>query len=156
MLNFRLLASPERQLMFDINDFDETLPGPWEWDVKRLSASLVIAARANGSGRAAGDPPLHAAEEIDFDVDLRELQGQERLDVFCSFGMGRRLGKPVLMNPARWMNSQSCRRSRPEATSPKRSCGGQRKRSCTDAGTDEEGVSHVPVARLFGNADASR
>ncbi|MGJ5830351.1 DUF2252 domain-containing protein [Streptomyces ossamyceticus] len=48
MLNFRLLASPERQLMFDINDFDETLPGPWEWDVKRLAASLVIAGRANG------------------------------------------------------------------------------------------------------------
>ncbi|MET9678126.1 DUF2252 domain-containing protein [Streptomyces sp. NPDC006482] len=48
LLNFRLLASPERQLMFDINDFDETLPGPWEWDVKRLSTSFVIAARANG------------------------------------------------------------------------------------------------------------
>ncbi|MET7681413.1 DUF2252 domain-containing protein [Streptomyces sp. NPDC005423] len=48
MLNFRLLASPERRLVFDINDFDETLPGPWEWDVKRLSASLVIAGRANG------------------------------------------------------------------------------------------------------------
>ncbi|MGA5064603.1 DUF2252 domain-containing protein [Streptomyces exfoliatus] len=48
LLNFRLLASPERQLMFDINDFDETLPGPWEWDVKRLSASFVIAGRANG------------------------------------------------------------------------------------------------------------
>ncbi|WP_406187122.1 DUF2252 domain-containing protein [Streptomyces sp. NBC_01006] len=48
LLNFRLLASPERRLMFDINDFDETLPGPWEWDVKRLSTSLVIAARANG------------------------------------------------------------------------------------------------------------
>ncbi|MER6199712.1 DUF2252 domain-containing protein [Streptomyces sp. NPDC001586] len=48
LLNFRLLASPERRLMFDINDFDETLPGPWEWDVKRLSASFVIAARANG------------------------------------------------------------------------------------------------------------
>lgn len=48
MLNFRLLASPERRLMFDINDFDETLPGPWEWDVKRLAASLVIAGRANG------------------------------------------------------------------------------------------------------------
>jgi uncharacterized protein (DUF2252 family) len=47
LLNFRLLASPERRLMFDINDFDETLPGPWEWDVKRLSASLVIAGRAN-------------------------------------------------------------------------------------------------------------
>ncbi len=48
MLNFRLLASPERQLIFDINDFDETLPGPWEWDVKRLAASLVIAGRQNG------------------------------------------------------------------------------------------------------------
>ncbi|MEU4874141.1 DUF2252 domain-containing protein [Streptomyces sp. NPDC021608] len=48
LLNFRLLASPERRLMFDINDFDETHPGPWEWDVKRLAASLVIAGRANG------------------------------------------------------------------------------------------------------------
>jgi uncharacterized protein (DUF2252 family) len=47
MLNFRLLASAERHLIFDINDFDETLPGPWEWDVKRLAASLVIAGRAN-------------------------------------------------------------------------------------------------------------
>ncbi|WP_327694673.1 DUF2252 domain-containing protein [Streptomyces sp. NBC_00459] len=48
LLNFRLLASPERHLMFDINDFDETLPGPWEWDVKRLAASLAIAGRENG------------------------------------------------------------------------------------------------------------
>ncbi|MFJ9964437.1 DUF2252 domain-containing protein [Streptomyces avermitilis] len=48
LLNFRLLASPERHVMFDINDFDETLPGPWEWDVKRLSTSFVIAGRANG------------------------------------------------------------------------------------------------------------
>ncbi|MER5383849.1 DUF2252 domain-containing protein [Streptomyces sp. NPDC002688] len=48
LLNFRLLASPERRMMFDINDFDETLPGPWEWDVKRLSTSFVIAGRANG------------------------------------------------------------------------------------------------------------
>lgn len=48
LLNFRLLASPERHLLFDINDFDETLPGPWEWDVKRLAASFVIAGRANG------------------------------------------------------------------------------------------------------------
>ncbi|UKY48744.1 DUF2252 domain-containing protein [Streptomyces inhibens] len=48
LLNFRLLASPERHLMFDLNDFDETLPGPWEWDVKRLAASLAIAGRGNG------------------------------------------------------------------------------------------------------------
>jgi uncharacterized protein (DUF2252 family) len=44
--NFGLFASPERNLMFDVNDFDETLPGPWEWDVKRLVASAVIAARS--------------------------------------------------------------------------------------------------------------
>ncbi|NBE53179.1 DUF2252 domain-containing protein [Streptomyces boluensis] len=48
LLNFRLLGSPERHLVFDINDFDETLPGPWEWDVKRLAASLAIAGRENG------------------------------------------------------------------------------------------------------------
>ena len=46
--NFGLFASPERTLVFDLNDFDETLPGPWEWDVKRLAASMVIAGRANG------------------------------------------------------------------------------------------------------------
>ncbi len=43
--NFGVFASPERRLVFDINDFDETLPGPWEWDVKRLAASMTIAAR---------------------------------------------------------------------------------------------------------------
>jgi uncharacterized protein (DUF2252 family) len=48
LANFGLFASPERNLVFDINDFDETLPGPWEWDVKRLAASLEIAGRDNG------------------------------------------------------------------------------------------------------------
>ena len=46
--NFGVFASPERQLMFDINDFDETAPGPWEWDVKRLAASFEIAGRDRG------------------------------------------------------------------------------------------------------------
>jgi uncharacterized protein (DUF2252 family) len=46
--NFGLFGSPERRLVFDINEFDETLPGPWEWDVKRLVASIEIAARENG------------------------------------------------------------------------------------------------------------
>ncbi|MDF1744354.1 MAG: DUF2252 domain-containing protein [Gimesia sp.] len=48
LANFGVYASPERRLVFDLNDFDETLPGPWEWDVKRLAASLCIAARHNG------------------------------------------------------------------------------------------------------------
>src|SRR4051794_6509155 len=46
--NFGGFASPERDLVFDMNDFDETLPGPWEWDVKRLAASIEIAARESG------------------------------------------------------------------------------------------------------------
>ncbi len=47
--NFGLFASPERHMLFDINDFDETLPGPWEWDVKRLAASLEVAGRELGA-----------------------------------------------------------------------------------------------------------
>jgi len=48
--NFGAFASPDRELLFDVNDFDETLPGPWEWDVMRLAASFSVAGRANGSG----------------------------------------------------------------------------------------------------------
>jgi uncharacterized protein (DUF2252 family) len=49
--NFGIFATPERNQVFDLNDFDETLPGPWEWDVKRLAASIVIAGRNNGFPR---------------------------------------------------------------------------------------------------------
>jgi uncharacterized protein (DUF2252 family) len=48
--NFGLYASPERELVFDVNDFDETIRGPWEWDVKRLAASIVVAGRERGFG----------------------------------------------------------------------------------------------------------
>jgi uncharacterized protein (DUF2252 family) len=49
--NFGVFATPERDQVFDVNDFDETLPGPWEWDVKRLATSLVLAGRQNGFSR---------------------------------------------------------------------------------------------------------
>jgi uncharacterized protein (DUF2252 family) len=48
LANFGMFASPERNLLFDVNDFDETCPGPWEWDVKRLAASLVVAGLVGG------------------------------------------------------------------------------------------------------------
>jgi uncharacterized protein (DUF2252 family) len=48
--NFGIFGSAERRLVFDVNDFDETTPGPWEWDVKRLAASLEVAGRENGFG----------------------------------------------------------------------------------------------------------
>src|SRR6201996_9133181 len=50
--NFGAFASPERRLLFDLNDFDETLPGPFEYDVKRMAASFVVAGRNNGFARA--------------------------------------------------------------------------------------------------------
>jgi uncharacterized protein (DUF2252 family) len=50
--NFGIFASPERTLVFDVNDFDETLPGPFEWDVKRLASSFVVAGRALGWKRS--------------------------------------------------------------------------------------------------------
>ncbi|WP_280396291.1 DUF2252 domain-containing protein [Nocardia brasiliensis] len=59
--NFGLFASPERALVFDLNDFDETLPGPFEWDVKRLSASIAVAARANGFADTDAETSVGAA-----------------------------------------------------------------------------------------------
>ncbi len=52
LLNFRLFGTPERKLIFDINDFDETLPGPWEWDLKRLATSFEVMGRGRGFARA--------------------------------------------------------------------------------------------------------
>jgi len=54
LVNFRGLATPERQVIFAINDLDETLPAPWEWDIKRLATSFVIAARDNGLSESVG------------------------------------------------------------------------------------------------------
>ena len=55
LVNFGGFATPERRLIFDVNDFDETLPGPWEWDLKRLGASFAVAARAKGLPDEAGE-----------------------------------------------------------------------------------------------------
>jgi uncharacterized protein (DUF2252 family) len=52
LANFGAFATPERQLVFDLNDFDETHPAPWEWDVKRLIASIAVAGRQNGHSKA--------------------------------------------------------------------------------------------------------
>ena len=53
LVNFGVFDTPERAHVFDINDFDETLPGPWEWDVRRLTASIEVAGRDLGLGRSA-------------------------------------------------------------------------------------------------------
>ena len=59
--NFGVFATPERDRVFDINDFDETLPGPWEWDVKRLATSLILVGRHNGFPREVTERAAEAA-----------------------------------------------------------------------------------------------
>src|SRR5262249_50031184 len=81
--NFGTFGTPERELVFDINDFDETLPGPWEWDVKRLVASLAIAGRNNGfKHRERTDIELHSVGE--YRTAMREFAGMGNLDVWYS------------------------------------------------------------------------
>jgi uncharacterized protein (DUF2252 family) len=81
--NFGLFASPERALMFDVNDFDETLPGPWEWDVKRLAASTVIAARDREfTEKEARTAAL--AVGTGYREEMNRLAGMSTLDVWYS------------------------------------------------------------------------
>jgi uncharacterized protein (DUF2252 family) len=79
--NFGAFASPERNLVFDVNDFDETLPGPFEWDVKRLAASLIVAGRDNGfPAKACRKLALTAAEG--YRTAMRAFAEQPFLDVW--------------------------------------------------------------------------
>ena len=79
--NFGVFGSPERRLVFDLNDFDETLPGPFEWDVKRMAASFVVAARDNGftpaEARAAALASVTAYREA-----MAGFAGQGTMDIW--------------------------------------------------------------------------
>jgi uncharacterized protein (DUF2252 family) len=81
LLNFGAFATPERRVVFDVNDLDETLPAPWEWDVKRLAASFVLASRNNGhSEDAARDAALACARS--YRERMAEFRGMRALDVW--------------------------------------------------------------------------
>jgi uncharacterized protein (DUF2252 family) len=79
--NFGVFGSPERQLVFDINDFDETLPGPWEWDVKRLAASFEVAGRDLGFSRADRRAVVLAGVR-EYRERIREAAGMRSLDAW--------------------------------------------------------------------------
>jgi uncharacterized protein (DUF2252 family) len=79
--NFGLFGTPERRLVFDINDFDETLQGPWEWDVKRLAASLEVAARENNVASKQRRRIVLAAVTR-YREAMREFTGADNLDVW--------------------------------------------------------------------------
>ncbi len=79
--NFGLFASPERNLIFDLNDFDETLPGPWEWDVKRLAASMLIAAVNNGYKVSDQERAVLATVEA-YRNAMREFAAMNHLEIW--------------------------------------------------------------------------
>ena len=79
--NFGVFASPERRLVFDINDFDETLPGPWEWDVKRLAASIAVAGRENGF-RESDRRIVVLAAVAGYREAMREFAAMRNVDVW--------------------------------------------------------------------------
>jgi len=79
--NFGAFAAPDRRLVFDLNDFDETLPGPWEWDVKRLAASFEIAARENGFRRKERRAVVRTASR-EYREAMRAFAGRRNLEVW--------------------------------------------------------------------------
>jgi uncharacterized protein (DUF2252 family) len=79
--NFGVFAAPDRRLVFDLNDFDETLPGPWEWDLKRLAASFEIAGRENGYRRKQRDAVL-ATLGRQYRAAVRGFAGMRNLEVW--------------------------------------------------------------------------
>lgn len=81
--NFGGFGSPDRALVFDINDFDETLPGPWEWDVKRLAASMVVAGRDNGLSPDVCHGVAESAVRS-YRTAMRSFAEQSNLDVWYS------------------------------------------------------------------------
>src|SRR4051794_21204103 len=83
--NFGVFAAPDRTLVFDVNDFDETLPGPWEWDVKRLAASLAIAGRERGFTTKERAVAVTAAAE-GYRTEMTTLAGLQNLDVWYRRG----------------------------------------------------------------------
>ncbi len=79
LLNFGGFATPERHIVFDINDFDETLPAPWEWDVKRLAASVVVACRHNSFSKSQAHDMVTRCVRI-YRERMREYAGMSVLD----------------------------------------------------------------------------
>jgi len=79
--NFGAFASPDRELLFDVNDFDETLPGPWEWDVMRLAASFAVAGRASAFGERERRTIVTAMAE-EYREAMRRLAELGNLDVW--------------------------------------------------------------------------
>ena len=94
-LNFGGFATPERNLIFDLNDFDETLPGPWEWDLKRLVTSVLLAGRNNGFKERSNEIAVITAAES-YRTAMNEFASRPALDIFYA-----RIDAERILNAAR-------------------------------------------------------
>lgn len=163
LVNFGLFGTPERDLVFDVNDFDETLPGPWEWDMKRLAASVAIAARQNGctleqQRRAAFDTVREYreamttfAELATLDLWYLHLSSAQLIDIIGR--LEREFGiKAPKLTPARLQKVFATAKSHDNLRAFAK--------LCVRGGTGVRLASHppllVPVRQLFAAADADR
>jgi uncharacterized protein (DUF2252 family) len=116
--NFGGFASPDRDLVFDLNDFDETLPGPWEWDVKRLAASIAVAARDRGIGLTRRCKIVQGAV-AEYRNAMQSLAGMKNLDVWYARADASELSeglKRLKPRQARDLESQAAKARRKDNT----------------------------------------
>jgi hypothetical protein len=129
--NFGVFGSPDRRLVFDLNDFDETLPGPWEWDVKRLAASMLIAAQSNGFRKR--DQQRAVLDCVaSYRTTMASFAGMGNLDVWYSrFEIESVLAKYADQFTPR----TACRRCPSSRTSSTASCGSSTSRPWSSRST---------------------
>jgi uncharacterized protein (DUF2252 family) len=153
--NFGVYATPERRLVFDVNDFDETLPGPFEWDVKRLAASVAVAGRGNGHGSRERTDTVVAVVNS-YRTAMRQFAKMGNLAVwYASLDVER-----AMADLAPRIKSSDRRRTRAalDRARTRDNADALRKLTRTDAGGHARFVDDppliVPVDRLFSHVDA--
>ena len=139
--NFGLFASPERNLLFDMNDFDETHRGPWEWDLKRLAASIVVAARSRGFDAHQAAHAVHATVHS-YRTRMAEYAAMRAIDIYyarvdattsrptSTSGRGP-ISRPRCGPPPTTMRSTSCQSSPPSGPTASVGSSTIRRRSTT-------------------------
>ena len=142
--NFGLFSSPERRTVFDINDFDETLPGPWEWDVKRLAASVEICGRDNGLARNQRKAAVLACVQ-GYREGMRAFADMGNLDVWYAHLDVDTLREKVVAN----MKSASAKKGAAKASDKKTDAkSGAQSNAKTHAKTDAARVSGPNAAAV--------
>ncbi|MFZ0324245.1 MAG: DUF2252 family protein [Actinomycetes bacterium] len=144
--NFGFFGSPERDLLFDVNDFDETLPGPFEWDVKRLTASFILAARDRGFKRKVGRAAAVAAAEA-YRTSILTLASAGNLQVWYT-----KVDSSLIEQSMREIVSQSLNKKETKLAETRLSAVFEKARSKTSLRAAEKLTEVVDGRRRFLNA----